>query len=69
VRIVGSADERCNIFRESDRIRIPKHQVVRTVPRGVGAPLITSANVPPVKDNPAPGDSIIFKKNTLYIPD
>ncbi len=53
---------------------LPPSQVVRTVPRGVsGTPPtpnpITAANVPEILSNPAAGDSIIFKKNTLYIPD
>jgi hypothetical protein len=39
------------------------------VPRGTGAPLITEANVPPIADDPLPGDRILFKKQTLYIPD
>jgi hydroxybutyrate-dimer hydrolase len=48
---------------------LPPSQVVRTTPRGTGAPLITAANVPPIADVPAPGDRIRFEKHTLYIPD
>ena len=48
---------------------LPPSQVVRGVPRGTGAPPITEANVPPIQDNPAPGDRIVFDKKTLYIPD
>jgi hydroxybutyrate-dimer hydrolase len=48
---------------------LPPSQVVRTVPRGDGAPPIVAANVPPIADDPLPGDRILFKKNTLYIPD
>jgi len=48
---------------------LPPSQVVRTVPRGAGAPQITAANVPPIKKYPAFRDRIWFIKNTLYIPD
>ncbi len=48
---------------------LPPSQVVRTVPRGAGAPPIVAANVPPIADDPLPGDRILFKKQTLYIPD
>lgn len=48
---------------------LPPSQVVRTVPRGSAATNITLANVPPIEDKPAPGNSILFRKNTLYIPD
>ena len=48
---------------------LPPSQVVRTEPRGTGAPKITEANVPPIKKDPAFSDRILFKKNTLYIPD
>jgi hydroxybutyrate-dimer hydrolase len=47
---------------------LPPSQVVRTVPRGAGAPQITAANVPPIKKYPAFRDRIWFIKNTLYIP-
>lgn len=48
---------------------LPPSQVVRTVPRGDGAPPIAPANVPPIKNNPAAGDRITFQRDTLYIPD
>jgi hydroxybutyrate-dimer hydrolase len=48
---------------------LPPSQVVRTVPRGSAATPITLANVPPIADKPARGNRILFKKNTLYIPD
>ncbi|RJQ67067.1 MAG: D-(-)-3-hydroxybutyrate oligomer hydrolase [Desulfobacteraceae bacterium] len=49
--------------------QLPPSQVVRTVPRGAGAPSITEANVPDISSNRASGNLIRFKKNTLYIPD
>lgn len=48
---------------------LPPSQVVRTTPRGAGAPQITPANVPPIASNPAPGDRITFDGDTLVIPD
>lgn len=53
---------------------LPPSQLVRTVPRGAsGSPAapnpITTANVPPITDNPVLGDRILFEQNTLYIPD
>jgi hydroxybutyrate-dimer hydrolase len=48
---------------------LPPSQVVRTTPRGPGAPPITAANVPPIPANPAAGDLIFMNKSTLHIPD
>ncbi len=48
---------------------LPPSQVVRTTPRGVGAPPITPANVPPFLENPPAGDLIVMDKQTLVIPD
>ena len=51
---------------------LPPSQVVRTTPRGGtpgAAPLITTANVPPIAATPAAGDMITFSNNTLTIPD
>jgi hydroxybutyrate-dimer hydrolase len=48
---------------------LPPSQVVRTVPRGAGAPAITAANVPAWRDVPAEGDRIGFEQRTLYVPD
>ena len=48
---------------------LPPSQVVRTVPRGIGAPAITAANVPAWSDAPAEGDRIRFEHRTLHVPD
>jgi hydroxybutyrate-dimer hydrolase len=48
---------------------LPPSQVVRTTPRGAGAPPITAGNVPPIAANPAAGDRITFDGDTLVIPD
>ena len=48
---------------------LPPSQVVRTVPRGAGAPAITQLNVPAMAQIPADGDRIVYTKGTLYIPD
>jgi hydroxybutyrate-dimer hydrolase len=48
---------------------LPPSQVVRTTPRGLAAPPITSANVPPILANPPSGDLILMDKTTLRIPD
>jgi hydroxybutyrate-dimer hydrolase len=48
---------------------LPPSQVVRTVPRGAGAPAITAANVPAWRDVPAEGDRIGFEGRTLHVPD
>ncbi len=48
---------------------LPPSQVVRTTPRGPGAPAITAANVPPISANPAAGNRILMNKSTLQIPD
>lgn len=51
---------------------LPPSQVVRTTPRGGAAgaaPAITTANVPPISQNPAAGDLITFTGNVLTIPD
>jgi hydroxybutyrate-dimer hydrolase len=47
---------------------LPTSQVVRTTPRGVGAPPITPANVPPISAAPG-GNAITFDGTTLTIPD
>ncbi|MGE5162379.1 MAG: 3-hydroxybutyrate oligomer hydrolase family protein, partial [Betaproteobacteria bacterium] len=47
---------------------LPPSQVVRTTPRGPGAPAITPANVPPIKAAPG-SDAILFDGTTLTIPD
>jgi hydroxybutyrate-dimer hydrolase len=48
---------------------LPVSQVVRTTPRGPGAPPITAANVPPISANPPAGDRILMNNRTLQIPD
>ena len=48
---------------------LPPSQIVRTVPRGLGAPPITTENVPNFSDDPATSDRIVFRRDTLYIPD
>jgi hydroxybutyrate-dimer hydrolase len=47
---------------------LPPSQVVRTTPRGAGAPPITPANVPPISATPG-GNAITFDGATLTIPD
>jgi len=48
---------------------LPQSQVVRTLPRGPGAPAITAANVPPISDTPLSGDVITFSAGQVRIPD
>jgi hydroxybutyrate-dimer hydrolase len=48
---------------------LPPSQVVRTVPRGVGAPAITPANVPQWSASPPDADRISFEHKTLVVPD
>jgi hydroxybutyrate-dimer hydrolase len=48
---------------------LPPSQVVRTVPRGAGAPQIADPNVPEWSDSPADGDRIRFEHRTLHVPD
>ena len=48
---------------------LPPSQVVRTVPRGTGAPALEVTNVPPVAANPDSGDLIVFENDQLRIPD
>jgi hydroxybutyrate-dimer hydrolase len=48
---------------------LPPSQVVHTTPRGVGAPPITLANVPPIADAPAPNVQITFAAGQVRIPD
>jgi hydroxybutyrate-dimer hydrolase len=48
---------------------LPPSQVVHTMPRGVGAPAITLANVPPIADAPAPGAQITLAGGQVRIPD
>ena len=48
---------------------LPPSQVVRTTPRGAGAPAITLLNVPAMAQAPADADRIVYTKGTLYVPD
>ncbi|WP_148861081.1 3-hydroxybutyrate oligomer hydrolase family protein [Marinobacter fonticola] len=48
---------------------LPASQVVRTTPRGTGAPALTEANVPPIQAEPAAADRILFEENQVRIPD
>ena len=48
---------------------LPPSQVVHTTPRGVGAPPITTANVPPIADVPASNVQITFAGGQVRIPD
>ena len=47
---------------------LPASQVVHTTPRGLGAPPITLANVPPIADSPPPSAQIIFMSGQVKIP-
>ena len=49
---------------------LPPSQVVHTIPRGPGAPLlpISPANVPPIADTPPPGSQITFTDGQVKIP-
>ena len=46
---------------------LPPSQVVKTVPRGPGAPVIEPGNVPPFVANPG-ANAITFDGTTLTIP-
>lgn len=48
---------------------LPPSQVVRTTPRGQGAPAITAANVPDFSATPSAGNRITFDRPTLHVPD
>lgn len=48
---------------------LPPSQVVRTTPRGTGAPALTTANVPPIQATPAESDRILFEDDQVRIPD
>jgi hydroxybutyrate-dimer hydrolase len=54
---------------------LPPSQVVHTVPRGAGAPALTSTNVPAIAANPPAADRIRFgfdsalKKHVVLIPE
>ncbi len=47
---------------------LPPSQVVRTTPRGAGAPDLTTANLPSIAGSPATGDVITITNNTVNVP-
>jgi hydroxybutyrate-dimer hydrolase len=53
----------------TERRPLPPSQVVRTTPRGAGAPPLTAAHVPPIELSPPAADRISFDGTTLRIPD
>jgi hydroxybutyrate-dimer hydrolase len=56
----------------TNNVPLPPAQVLRTIPRGGtpgAAPLITTANVPPISAAPTAANQITFSGNTLTIPD
>jgi hydroxybutyrate-dimer hydrolase len=48
---------------------LPPSQVVHTTPRGLGAPPITAADVPPIADSPPPTALITFSSRQVRIPE
>lgn len=48
---------------------LPPSQVVRTVPRGAGAPALTEANLPPLQPAPVDGDRIVVDDDQVWIPE
>lgn len=51
-----------------NKTALPPSQVVRTTPRGAGAPSITAANVPAIASAPATGDVITFSNSAVNVP-
>lgn len=52
-----------------DGTPLPPSQVVRTVPRGAGAPPVTLANLPAINPAAASADRISFDGATLFVPE
>ncbi|MCU0951766.1 MAG: D-(-)-3-hydroxybutyrate oligomer hydrolase [Burkholderiaceae bacterium] len=48
---------------------LPASQVVRTLPRGTGAPALAAGNLPAISTQPAPADAITFDANTVNVPE
>jgi hydroxybutyrate-dimer hydrolase len=48
---------------------LPGSQVLRTLPRGTGAPALAPANVPGFAPTPGPNDAITFTANTVVVPE
>ncbi|MDX1634171.1 MAG: 3-hydroxybutyrate oligomer hydrolase family protein [Marinobacter sp.] len=53
----------------SNGTELPPSQVVRTVPRGPGAPALTLTNLPAIAADPAEADRIRFEDDQVRIPD
>ncbi|WP_265937494.1 3-hydroxybutyrate oligomer hydrolase family protein [Marinobacter orientalis] len=53
----------------ADKQALPPSQVVRTVPRGDGAPPLSEANLTPISPDPEAGDRIVFSDDQVQIPD
>ena len=53
----------------SNGTELPPSQVVRTVPRGPGAPALTLANLPAIAAEPAEADRIRFENDQVRIPE
>ncbi len=51
-----------------NKTALPPSQVVRTTPRGTGAPDITTTNLPSIAASPGTGDVITFTSNTVNVP-
>ncbi len=47
---------------------LPPSQVLRTTPRGSGAPAISAGNLPPISMTPAAADAITFSAGTVNVP-
>lgn len=52
-----------------DQAPLPPSQVVRTRPRGPGAPPLTSDNLPVIDAQPPASDRIVFEDNQVHVPD
>lgn len=48
---------------------LPPSQVVRTTPRGEGAPDLSAANLPDINPDPDAGDRIVFEDDLVRIPE
>lgn len=48
---------------------LPSSQVIRTTPRGSGAPAISLSNLPDIAVTPEPGSTITFTIDILHIPE
>jgi len=48
---------------------LPPSQVVHTVPRGAGAPVIGAANLPAIDPAVADADRVRYQNGTLFVPE